>query len=158
MDTGRVEAICTAPESGAEMERRDSVEAVAGKGLRGDRYFDDEGTWSGVAEYADTPRDVTLFAGEVLDAVARDYDIELSVTDHRRNVTVRGVAVNRLVGERFAVGDAVLEGVQLCEPCSYLESLLDTEGVREALVHRGGLNAAIVESGVVRVDDPVERP
>lgn len=156
MDSGRVTAVCTAPESGAPMERRESVEAVAGKGLRGDRYFDDEGTWSDDDRFPDIPRDVTLFAAETLEAVRRDYDIDIAPTDHRRNLTVEGVAVNHLVGERFAVGDAILEGVQLCEPCGYLERLTEIEGVRESLVHRGGLNAAVVESGVVAVDDAVE--
>jgi len=153
---GRVTAVCTAPEAGAPMERRESVEAVAGRGLRGDRYFAEEGTWSGDERYDDYPKDVTVFAAETLAAVRREYDVDIDPTDHRRNVTVEGVAVNHLVGERVAVGGAVLEGAQLCEPCGYLEELADVEGLRESLVHRGGLNAAVVESGVVSVGDRVE--
>jgi len=36
---GTVERIFIAPEAEAEMEEQTDVEAVAGKGLRGDRYF-----------------------------------------------------------------------------------------------------------------------
>ncbi len=70
-------------------------------------------------------------------------------------MTTRDVALNHLVGERFRVGTAVCEGVELCEPCSHLESLTQ-EGTRSALVHRGGLRAAIVEDGAIRVGDGVE--
>lgn len=153
--TGAVEAICIAPEAGEPMAERESVEAVAGKGLRGDRYFDDDGTWSENARVDDIARHLTLFEVETLEHARRDYDVDLSVTDHRRNVTVRDVALDHLLDERFRVGEAVCEGVRLCEPCSYLETLTE-DGVYDALVHRGGLNAAIVETGEVRVGDPVE--
>lgn len=153
--SGTVEAICTSPKGGEPMETRESVEAVAGKGLRGDRYFDETGTYSNNAQVDDIPRDLTLFEVETLEHVAADYDIEMDVTDHRRNVTVSDVALDHLLDVRFRVGEAVCEGVRLCEPCSYLEGITE-EGVYNALVHRGGLNAAIVESGKIAVGDAVE--
>lgn len=150
---GRIEAIHVAPDSGAVMESRDSVEAVAGRGLRGDRYFDETGTFS--QSDRDVARDLSLIEGEALDAVERDYGIAVDAADHRRNLTTRGVGLNRLVGKRFRIGDTTCEGVELCEPCSYLESLLDSEGVREALVHRGGIRARVVSDGVVEPGDSI---
>jgi MOSC domain-containing protein YiiM len=47
-----------------------------------------------------------------------------------------------------------LLGVRLCEPCAYLEQMT-TAGIREALVHRGGLRAAIVNGGTVRPGDSI---
>lgn len=120
MGNGHVEAICIAPEAGAEMERVGEVEAVAGRGLRGDRYFEDAGTWSNDPDVDDIPRHLTLFEAETLEILARDEAIDLPVTDHRRNVTTRGVPVDHLLDERFRIGDAVCEGVRICEPCSYL--------------------------------------
>ena len=155
MSDGHVEAICIAPEAGAEMERVEEAEAVAERGLRGDRYFDDSGTWSNDPTVDDIPRHLTLFEAETLEILERDEGLDLSVTDHRRNVTTRGVAVDHLLDERFRIGDVVCEGVRICEPCSYLESIT-AEGVLSALVHRGGLNAAVVESGTLRVDDRIE--
>lgn len=155
MGNGHVEAICIAPEAGAEMERVGEVEAVAGRGLRGDRYFEEAGTWSNDPDVDDIPRHLTLFEAETLEILARDEGLDLSITDHRRNVTTRDLPVGHLLDERFRIGDAVCEGVRLCEPCAYLESKTE-DGVLSALVHRGGLNAAIVESGTVRVDDRVE--
>ncbi|WP_144799304.1 MOSC domain-containing protein [Halorubrum depositum] len=145
--TGRIEAIHVAPEAGAPMEERDCVEAVSGRGLRGDRYFLERGTYSRSAR--DVSRELSLIEGETLDAVERDYGVAVGPDEHRRNLTTGGIGLNRLVGTRFRVGDATCEGVELCEPCSYLESLLEREGVREALVHRGGLRARIVEDGAI---------
>ncbi|MWG35744.1 MOSC domain-containing protein [Halomarina oriensis] len=151
--SGRVVAIHVAPESAAPVEPRDRVEAVADRGLRGDRYFAEAGTFSQSA--SETPKHLTLIEHEALVAVEDDYDVAVAPGEHRRNVTVEGVALNHLVGERFRVGDAVCEGVELCEPCSYLERSLEKRGIREALVHRGGLRARVVESGEIATGDGV---
>lgn len=153
---GRVEAIHVAPEAGAEMRAVDEARAVAGKGLEGDRYFERAGSWSGERGRDLPPADraLTLFEAETLDIVERDADIDLEPADHRRNVTTRNVAVDHLLDERFRIGEAVCEGVEICEPCAYLESLTE-EGVLSALVHRGGLNVRIVSSGTIAVGDPI---
>jgi hypothetical protein len=153
-DDPHVAAVHTAPEAGAPMEPQDCVEAVADRGLRGDRYFAEVGTYSDSSR--DVARDVTFVERETLDAVERDYDVTVAPGDHRRNVTTEGVGLNRLVGTWFAVGDAVFEGAELCEPCSYLERTLEREGVREAMVHRGGIRARVVEGGSFGVGDAVE--
>lgn len=147
---GTVERIHVAPEQGADPTPVEEVEAVPGRGLRGDRYFAADGTFSD-----GRPRDVTFIEAETLDAVERDYEIALEPGVHRRNVTTRGIALNHLVDEQFTVGGVRCEGVELCEPCSYLESHLEARGVREALVHRGGLRAKIVDGGTIAVGDDV---
>lgn len=147
--TGTVEAIHVAPDSGEPVTAVERVEAVAEAGLRGDRYFDEEGTFSD-----ETPRGITLIEAEAIEAAAADYGVDVSDGRHRRNVTTRGVALNHLVDETFRVGDAVCRGVELCEPCSYLEGLTE-DGVARSLVHRGGLRAAIVETGELAVGDAV---
>ena len=152
-ESGTVTAIHVAPAQGAPPERVDAVEAVANCGLRGDRYFHDEGTFSDRAGCA-----VTFIESGTLAAVERDYDITLDPGAHRRNVTTRGVALNHLVGERFRVGDAVCLGTELCEPCSYLERHLEGEGIQDALVHRGGLRARLVESGEIHTGSAIEFP
>jgi len=152
--TGRVEAIHTAPESGAPMDARERVDAVSGRGLRGDRYFTERGTYSQSSR--DVSRELSLIERETLDAVERDYGIPVGADEHRRNLTTADIGLNRLVGARFRVGDAVCEGVELCEPCSYLERHLAREGVRDALVHRGGLRARIVSDGTIERGDTVE--
>ena len=159
METGRVEAIHVAPDSGDPMRGRRQVEAVAGRGLRGDRYFEGAGLWNHLDEDpkrdVEGASDVTFIEAEALEAVERDAGIEIPSGAHRRNVTTRDVPLNHLVGRTFAVGDVVCEGVQLCEPCGYMQALVGEEGLADALVHRGGLDASVVESGRFGVGDEV---
>lgn len=150
---GSVSAIHVAPEAGADVEARERVDAVTGRGLRGDRYFAGVGTYSASAR--DVPREITLIESETLAALEREVGIELPAGAHRRNVTTQGIALDRLVGERFRVGNTVCEGVERCAPCSYLERLLGIDGLHDALVGRGGIRARIVESGSIAVGDEV---
>ena len=129
----------------------DQVVAVAGHGLEGDRYNRQARNKPG----KDGPdRELTLIEAEAIEAAIREYEIALEPIEVRRNVLTRGVALNHLVGRRFRVGPVVLEGIRLCEPCTHLESLTRS-GVREALVHRGGLRAQILEGGMITIGDPI---
>jgi MOSC domain-containing protein YiiM len=152
MPSPRVVSIHIAPEAGAPPAPVDTVRAVAGHGLEGDRYFRRIGTFS----KKDRPaRQVTLVESEALDALRDDYEIDLPPGATRRNVTTWGVALNHLVDRTFRVGDALLRGVQLCEPCGHMERLAGRAGVERGLIHRGGLNAEIVEDGTIRVGDAI---
>ena len=159
MGTGRVTQIHIAPDSGEPMQARQDVEAVAERGFRGDRYFEERGLWNFLDEdpnrEVQEASDITFIEDEALAAVERDAGIEIPSGVHRRNVTTQNVPLNHLVGRTFTVGDVVCEGVQLCEPCGYMQSLVGEEGLSEALTHRGGLDASVVESGQIALDDEV---
>lgn len=148
---GTVVSIQIAREAAGPMATLEHVEAVAGKGLVGDRYFHQAGTYSG---RPGSGRQLTLIEAEAIEAIAREAGIDIPPAASRRNLTTRGVPLNHLVGRRFRVGDIVLEGTRLSEPCAHLEGLTKP-GVLKALVHRGGLRADIVVGGVIRVGDVV---
>lgn len=150
--SGEVVGIYIAPRSGEAMTPVAEARAVAGRGLEGDRYYERLGTYSAVPEPG---RQITLVEAEALEAVARDLGVEIAPGDARRNVVTRGISLNDLVGREFRVGDATLQGVELCEPCAHLVSLIG-KNVLRGLVHRGGIRADIVASGTIRVGDPVE--
>jgi len=97
---------------------------------------------------------VTLIEDETLEALRRDHGTDLPVAAHRRNLTVRGVPLNHLVGRRFRVGQVVLEGGRLNTPCKYLD-LVTGLGVCDLLIHRSGLNCRIVTGGLLRPGDAV---
>lgn len=151
--TGSVAAIHISPETGGDPEPCDSAEAVAGRGLEGDRYYKGEGIYNEQENLE--PSDVTLIEAEALVAAREGYDVEFGSGGHRRNITTRDVALNHLVGKRFQIGEVVVEGLGLCEPCGYMESLADQPDAAEALTHRGGLDARIVESGTITVEDEI---
>ncbi|WP_218927082.1 MOSC domain-containing protein [Halosimplex pelagicum] len=152
---GTVEAIFVAPDSGDPMESVESVDAVAGKGLRGDRYYREQGLYD---RHEDLPEGtgVTLIEKEALEAARRDEATTVQPQQTRRNILTRDVPLNHLVGREFTVGEATFTGVRLCEPCDYMESLADVEGAVEALTHRGGLNANVVDSGTIAVNSSIE--
>jgi MOSC domain-containing protein YiiM len=145
---GRVEEINIAAELERLPEPVSAVDALAGQGLRGDRFFAGEPRESGEA------RDITLIQAEALEGLLEEHGIELSAAESRRNVLTRGIDLNALVGKRFTVGDVECVGVELCEPCNHLQSLTQP-GVLRGLVHRGGLRADIVRGGRIAVGDAV---
>ena len=144
---GRVEGIFITDTESVLPEPVERVDAVAGTGLRGNRYF-----------YADRDappgRAITLIAAEALEAFESETGIPLSAAESRRNVLVSGIDVNALVGKRFRIGDVECEGVELCEPCTTLQSLT-RPGVLKGMVHRAGLNADILTGGEIAVGDTV---
>jgi MOSC domain-containing protein YiiM len=145
---GVVDAIHIAVGAGMPVRSLESVRAIAGVGLDGDRYA------YGRGHYRDdrVSRDLTLIEAEALEALTGEHGIELSVGETRRNLTTRGISLNDLVGRRFWVGDVLCQGTRLCEPCQYLADLTGKPLLRP-LVHRGGLRADILRGGVIRTGD-----
>lgn len=128
-----------------------AVRAVAGQGLEGDRYFLQEGTFT---QPGSPDREVTLIEAEALEALAREENIVLQPAEARRNLVTRAVPLNHLVGRTFTVGEVVLRGIRLCEPCSHLAALT-VKGVVKGLCHRGGLRAQVLQGGVLHVGDRI---
>lgn len=149
--SGRVEAIYVAPSAMAAITAVPTVEAAAGQGLVGDRY------WAKIGTYSDRPGDgrhLTLIAAETLEDLARETGIALTGGSHRRNVVTRGVDLDTLIGKRFRVGTVECLGVRQCRPCAHLEDLT-RPGVLKGLVNRGGLRADVLSSGPIAVGDAV---
>jgi len=145
-----VVSIFVTEKSGQPMQSVESVEAVAGKGLVGDRKFRNP-----AHKLKDTPdRELTLIESEAIEAVNRDYALHLDAIETRRNILTQGVSLNHLVGKEFSVGPVRLRGIRLCEPCKHVEALT-RPGIMRSLVHRGGLRAEILESGIVQVGNPI---
>ena len=78
----------------------------------------------------------------------------LTADQHRRNVVVRGLDLNRLVGHEFQIGSVRCRGMRLCEPCTVVQRYAGRPVLRD-LVHRGGLRADILADGEIHVGDTV---
>jgi len=133
------------------MAAEPTLSLIADRGIEGDRYLLGTGFYSNKPEVG---RQVTLFEMETLEALARDEGLEMGPHEHRRNVTVRGVALNHLVGQRFLIGTVLVEATRLSVPCHHLEEV-SGKRVFKALLHRSGLNCRIVRGGVIAVGDTV---
>jgi MOSC domain-containing protein len=136
----KVEAIHVRAPDETEVREVGVVEAIAGKGLDGDRYFFAEGARPGLA--------LTLIEGDVV----RGAGLEPGST--HRQVTVTGTGLNDLVGKKFRVGSVECYGVMLCEPCLHLQEMT-RPGIIKELVHRAGLNADVLTDGSISVGDEV---
>ena len=153
MANGTVVYIYTTRRAAADLRSCEEVQAVPGKGLEGDRYFYCAGTYSEKTPSPD--RELTLIEIENIDALKRDFGIELAPSETRRNIVTRGVSLNNLVGVEFYVGDVKVRGIRLCEPCTHLEQLTGKRVVK-GLVHKGGLRAQILTAGKIRVGDTIK--
>ena len=140
-----------APSGAAPIQSVRRVNAIAGRGLEGDRYYNLSGTYS---NHPGDGRHVTLIETEALDALRDEYKIELEYGLARRNIVTRGVALNHWVAREFRIGAAILRGTRLCEPCAHLERLTQS-GTMRGLIHRGGLRAEIIAGGIIQVGDPL---
>jgi MOSC domain-containing protein YiiM len=153
MFQGKLLAIAIARQAKGAMVNIEAIEAVAGEGLRGDRY----GAGIGAAQFQgrrSPEKEVTLIAREAIEAANDEFNYTIAHLDTRRNLLTEGVPLNDLVGKTFRVGPVLLKGLELCEPCGYLEKRTFA-GIKAALKHRGGLRCCILEGGEIRVGDPI---
>jgi len=147
MFEGRLLAIYIHGPKGEDLKPVESACATAGRGLEGDRYCrkPDSGK---------PDQEVTLIESEAIDAIGREGEIRINSVKARRNLLTQGVPLNHLVGREFTVGDAVLRGIRLCEPCDHLESLT-VKGIKDGLHHRAGLRAEVIQGGTLRQGDVI---
>lgn len=123
-----------------------SIECVAGRGLRGDRFFDYKDDYKG---------QITFFAWEVYEEIRGQLGIhDKHVGVLRRNAITRGIDLNTLIGRTFEIQGIQFHGVAECSPCYWMNTAFGP-GAEEALRGRGGLRARILTSGNLR---PVGTP
>lgn len=117
------------------------VECVAGRGLRGDRYFDHKEDYKG---------QITFFSLEVFDELCSALNVrEVSPSCVRRNVFTRDVDLNALIGQDFEVQGVRFHGTEESRPCHWMEGAV-APGAKEFLKGRGGLRARILTDGTLR--------
>jgi MOSC domain-containing protein YiiM len=120
------------------------VECVAGRGLRGDRFFDFKPDYKG---------QITFFAEEIYQALCAALDVhDKPRAVFRRNVITRGADLDALIGEKFSVQGVEFLGVSECSPCLWMNEAF-APGAEDFLKGRGGLRARILTDGVLRVSE-----
>jgi MOSC domain-containing protein YiiM len=150
---GTVVAILIAVEAGGKLQTLETATLESGKGIVGDRYYKRSGTFSKALDDS-TDREVTLIENEEIERYNARHAAPLPPGSFRRNIVTRGIGLNALVGRQFTVGDAVLEGTRLCEPCAYLAGLIGPDVVK-GMLHRAGLRARVIEGSIVRPGDTI---
>jgi len=151
---GKIVDIFIAAEAQAPMQSVREVHLEPGRGIVGDRYYHAVGTFS---EKLVSSQDfeVTLIESEQINYFNKETGLNLDPGLFRRNIITSNMDLNSLVGKQFQIGDVLLEGIRLCEPCSHLAQIV-TQEVLPTLVHRAGLRAKIKSGGVIRTDDLID--
>jgi MOSC domain-containing protein YiiM len=147
----RVVEIYVSPAAGAELQSVPDAVLEAGRGIVGDRYYRQVGTFSEKLK-AKNDWQATLIELEEIERFNTSFHTKFGPGRFRRNIVTTGVRLNDLVGQRFSVGAALLEGIRLCEPCAYLGSLLGPEVVK-GMVHKAGLRVRILTGATIKPGD-----
>lgn len=123
---------------------RDAIECVAGRGIRGDRFFDFKADYKG---------QITFFAWEIFAQLRRELGLpDAHPSAMRRNVITSGIALNELIGREFEVQGVRFLGVEECRPCYWMNHAFRHEQAESWLKGNGGLRARILSDGVLRRD------
>ena len=154
---GKLLFIHIAEKASSNMKELKEAILVEGKGIKGDRYYNNTGKYSSIPDI----REITIIENEVLNALKENQPplqkdkIILKPNEHRRNLTCQGVPLNYLVGKRIKIGEVILEGGRLNFPCKYLADLLN-KPLLLPLYNRSGLNCKIIKGGRIRVNDEIK--
>lgn len=131
----------------------DTVHAVQGKGLEGDRYFYKQGTFN-KPQLSQDVREISILPYEVLEECNRRLNTSLDFLDLRRNLIIKDFDASLLENKVFTVGTTQFRIVRTCPPCRYLSRLLN-EDMMTGLKYIGGHRAVIVKSGSITVGDEI---
>ena len=129
----------------------ESVQAVKGKGLEGDRYFYGQGTFN-KPQLSQDVREVSILPFESLAECNRRLESDLDFLDLRRNLIIQNFDISLLEDKVFTIGTAKFRIVRTCPPCRYLSRLLN-EDMMKGLKYIGGYRAVIVQSGSITLGD-----
>lgn len=110
---------------------------------------------------------VTFFSLEVAEAIEKAFNRSIEIELYRRNITISGINLCELIGKQFAVGEVVFEGMAHCNPCTWMDAVIE-KGTYRQMKGRGGLRAKVISGGklalgkttlqsdTILIKDPVE--
>jgi len=117
------------------------IECAAGRGIRGDRYFDFKNDYKG---------QITFFSLEVFNELCGALQIQdCSPALVRRNVITSSVDLNELLDQDFEIQGVRFHAMEECRPCYWMNRAI-APGAEEFLKGRGGLRAKILCDGKLR--------
>ena len=135
-----------AEKNNKEIQRKETIEVIASKGIVGDRYFHD---FNGDHEQ------ITLIESENIDYYNKTFNTNFKYLEFRRNIVTKNIELNDLVGKTIFVGKIKLKVNDLCRPCKDLQMRLGKDNIIKEFLRRGGLRCEILSSGTINVGDKI---
>ena len=139
--------ICISNSINGNMQDVNDIQAIAGKGILNDRYYKHNN---------DKETQITLIESENIDYYNKKNQLNIKYIEFRRNIITKGLNLNNLINKKIIIGEVVLLGHKLCEPCLDLQKKLNQENFVKNLLSRGGLRAEILKSGKISVNDNIK--
>ena len=130
-----------------EIEKKETVEVIASKGIVGDRYFD---------EFNGDREQITLIESENIDYYNKTFNTNFNYLQFRRNIVTKGIELNPLVGKNIFVGKIKLKVTDLCRPCKDLQIGLNQTNIIKEFLRKGGLRCEILTSGNIKIGDKIK--
>ena len=124
-----------------------SIDVLANKGIIGDRHFND---------YNDPYCQLSLIESENIDYYNIKYGLNISYIDFRRNIITKEIDLNNLIGKKFFIGEAEVEGIDLCRPCRHLTEMLNEKNILKEFLRKGGLRCRILTTSQINIGDKIK--
>ena len=128
------------------IEQKEIIDLIAGKGIVGDRYFRD---FNGDNEQ------ITLIESENVDYYNNKFKKNFNYLDFRRNIVTKNILLNDLIGKILIIGEIKIRVNNLCRPCKDLQNKLGESNIIKEFLRRGGVRCEILTSGKIKVGDEI---
>ena len=122
------------------------VELVAGKGIVGDRNFQ---------ENNNEHNQLTLIESENIDYYNEKFGLKISYLAFRRNIVTNGIKLNDLVDKKLLIGKTKVKVIDLCRPCKSLQENLGQKNIIKEFLIRGGLRCKILNNSNIKIGDEI---
>ena len=130
-----------------EIEKKETVEVIASKGIVSDRYFH---------EFNSDREQITLIESENIDYYNKTFNTNFNYLQFRRNIITKGIELNPLLGKNIFVGAIELKVNDFCRPCKDLQIRLDQTNIIKEFLRKGGLRCEILTSGNIKIGDKIK--
>ncbi len=144
--SGKIVEILIAKDKESVMQNVNEAVLEAGKGIFGDRYYE---------KNQEPLNEITLIEKEKVDTFNNEFNLTLQYSDFRRNIVISNCDLNTLVNKEFYIGNVLLKGLELCEPCESLATKTNQD-ILSGLENKAGLRACILKDGNISLSSQLE--
>jgi len=97
---------------------------------------------------------ITLIETETIDTMSRELGYEIPAGSSRRQIMVKGIELNELIGRNLRIGQILVRVEDKCNPCKNMEKKIGP-GAEDAMNNKGGIRCRIIGGGELHVGDKI---
>ena len=97
---------------------------------------------------------ITLIEAEAIDTMTRKLGYHIPISASRRQITVKGIELNELIGQNLRIGHILVRVEDKCNPCKNMETKIGP-GAKDAMNDKGGIRCRIIKGGEIYVGDKI---